>query len=236
MNTKEKIINTAAEMLSDNGFNAFSFHDISREIGIKTSSIHYYFPTKSDLIIEVIRYSQRIQTALFASIADKTPSEKLVVLIDFYVDLARKGQMCPIVSISSDMKDIDPNIKDEVSKFYDFLADWLTSLLADGIHKKHFVCAQRPANKAIELLNILAMLPILSRLGKGAESIARIKQSLIDNLLNPDDPGQIPAAPAAEITQKNETIAHLNAVIVAQKKVIALYEANDILQKWETQK
>ncbi|WEK71432.1 MAG: TetR/AcrR family transcriptional regulator [Candidatus Chryseobacterium colombiense] len=236
MTTKEKIVNTAAELLSNNGFNAFSFHDIANEIGIKTSSIHYYFPTKSDLIIEIIHYSQNIQTALFETISEKKPQEKLSLLIDFYVDLADKGQMCPIVSISSDMNDIDPNIKLEVGKFYDFLADWLTSVIVEGITKNHFVTAQEPQDKSMEILNILAMLPILSRLGKGRESLNSLKQSVMANLVNKDILDNQISLQAQEIKQQQETIAHQAAVIAAQQKIINLYEANEALEKWEQQK
>jgi len=233
MTTIEKIVSTAAEMLSNNGFNAFSFHDIANKIGIKTSSIHYYFPTKSDLIIEIIHYSQNIQAALFETISEKKPEEKLSLLIDFYVDLADKGQMCPIVSISSDMNDIDLNIKLEIGKFYDFLSDWLTSVIEEGITKNQFVTAQNPQDKSIEILNILAMLPILSRLGKGRESLTSLRQSIMDNLTNKDLLDNKMSLQAQEIEQQKETIAYQAAVIAGQKKIIDLYEANETLEKWE---
>ncbi|GEM_PF-491791 len=236
MTTKEKIVNTAAEMLSNNGFNAFSFHDIANAIGIKTSSIHYYFPTKSDLIVEIIHYSQKIQSTLFEAISEKKPEEKLSLLIDFYVDLADNGQMCPIVSISSDMNDIDPNIKLEVGKFYDFLADWLTSVIEEGITKNHFVIAQTPQDKSMEILNILAMLPILSRMGKGSESLTNLKQSVMGNLINNNIFDNKMRLQAQEIEQQQEIIAHQAAVITAQKKVINLYEANEAIQQWLPQK
>ncbi|PUV25060.1 MULTISPECIES: TetR/AcrR family transcriptional regulator [Sphingobacterium] len=233
MTTKEKIVNTAAEMLSNIGFNAFSFHDIANAIGIKTSSIHYYFPTKSDLIVEIIHYSQNIQAALFEAISEKNPQEKLSLLIDFYVDLANKGQMCPIVSVSSDMNNIDTNIKLEVGKFYDFLADWLTSVIEEGITKNQFVTTQNPQDKSIEILNILAMFPILSRLGKAHKSLTSLKQSVIDNLTNKDISHNKMSLLAREIKKQKETIAHQAAIIAAQKKVINLYEANETLEKWK---
>ncbi len=233
MTTREKIVNIAAEMLSNNGFNAFSFHDIANAIGVKTSSIHYYFPTKSDLIVEIIHYSQNIQAALFEAISEKKPQEKLSLLIDFYVDLADKGQMCPIVSISSDINEIDPNIKLEVRKFYDFLADWLTSVIVEGITKNQFATAQTPQDKSMEILNILAMFPILTRLGKAHESLTSLKQSVIDNLRNKDLLNNGMSLLTQEIKQQKETIAHQAAIIAAQKKVINLYEANETLEKWK---
>ena len=56
METKEKIVTEAITFIMTRGTNAFSYKDISKEIGIKTSSIHYYFPTKNDLIVAVLEH------------------------------------------------------------------------------------------------------------------------------------------------------------------------------------
>lgn len=56
METKEKIVTEAITFITTRGTNAFSYKDISKEIGIKTSSIHYYFPTKNDLIVAVLEH------------------------------------------------------------------------------------------------------------------------------------------------------------------------------------
>jgi hypothetical protein len=45
----DKILDVALDYIMGRGYKAFSYKDISKEIGIKTSSIHYYFPTKGDL-------------------------------------------------------------------------------------------------------------------------------------------------------------------------------------------
>src|SRR5437899_2046581 len=52
---QQKILDTAEALIQTKGFNAFSYKDISEIVGIKTSSIHYYFPTKSDLGQAVVK-------------------------------------------------------------------------------------------------------------------------------------------------------------------------------------
>ena len=56
MNTREQIIQLADSLIREKGYNAFSFYDISKSVGIKTASIHYHFPAKSDLGIAVIEH------------------------------------------------------------------------------------------------------------------------------------------------------------------------------------
>ena len=46
--TAHKILDVAEHFTQSLGFNAFSYKDIQENVGIKTSSIHYYFPTKTD--------------------------------------------------------------------------------------------------------------------------------------------------------------------------------------------
>lgn len=59
-NTRERILKVAENLLQNNGYNGFSYKDIANHLGIKTSSIHYYFPTKETLGIELIQEYQKI--------------------------------------------------------------------------------------------------------------------------------------------------------------------------------
>lgn len=49
-----------------------------------------------------------------------------------------------------------------------------------------------------------------------------VKDFLDDSIINQ----------AKLIEQNNDSIAHLTAIIAAQEKVIAIYEANETIQKW----
>ena len=52
---KTAIMNAAERRMQLGGFNGFSFREIAADIGIKSSSVHYHFPTKEDLAAAVIR-------------------------------------------------------------------------------------------------------------------------------------------------------------------------------------
>ncbi|NIP29545.1 MAG: TetR family transcriptional regulator, partial [Candidatus Dadabacteria bacterium] len=49
----KEIVDLSKELFQKRGYKAFSYRDIAKEIGIKTSSIHYYFPTKDDLALVI---------------------------------------------------------------------------------------------------------------------------------------------------------------------------------------
>src|SRR5476649_1984467 len=39
----------ARAMVQAQGYNSLSFRELAKQIGIKSASVHYYFPTKGDL-------------------------------------------------------------------------------------------------------------------------------------------------------------------------------------------
>jgi AcrR family transcriptional regulator len=47
--TRQVIMDTAQAMVQAKGYNALSFRELAKAVGIKSASIHYYFPTKGDL-------------------------------------------------------------------------------------------------------------------------------------------------------------------------------------------
>ena len=46
---REQILDHAITLMMLRGYNGFSYRDLSELVGVKTSSIHYYFPSKEDL-------------------------------------------------------------------------------------------------------------------------------------------------------------------------------------------
>ena len=53
-NTRDKILELAQEAIATRGYSSFSFREIATELGIKSASIHYYFPTKEALYRRVV--------------------------------------------------------------------------------------------------------------------------------------------------------------------------------------
>ncbi len=56
----EQILDAAERMARTGGYNAFSFREIAKEVGIKAASVHYHFPGKQDLGAAIAkRYTDR---------------------------------------------------------------------------------------------------------------------------------------------------------------------------------
>lgn len=47
-NSREAILAAAKRAAQVHGYGGLNFHDLAEDVGIKSASIHYYFPTKAD--------------------------------------------------------------------------------------------------------------------------------------------------------------------------------------------
>lgn len=52
---RREILATATSLFSARGFHSVSFADISKEVGISQAGVLHYFPTKADLLLEVLK-------------------------------------------------------------------------------------------------------------------------------------------------------------------------------------
>ena len=61
--TAEEILDVAEMLIQTRGYSASSYQDISQVLGIRKASIHYHFPSKTDLGVAVIeRYAERFRS------------------------------------------------------------------------------------------------------------------------------------------------------------------------------
>lgn len=95
--TIERIIQSAENQARTGGYHGFSFREIAKDIGIKSASIHYHFPTKTDLAAELAkRYTEKFNGHLQAiSDTDKGLEEQLSSYTAlFYHAIKNDQKMC----------------------------------------------------------------------------------------------------------------------------------------------
>lgn len=135
LNTAEKIMDIAQEMVQTRGYNAFSYRDISERIGIKTASIHYYYPSKADLakaMLERIRgmFEVALQNIDAQGGDARTRLAKFAgIFVETYGD---EGRLCPFCMIATSQNTIPEHVLDEVRAFWSRGEQWVQQLLVEG--------------------------------------------------------------------------------------------------------
>jgi TetR/AcrR family transcriptional repressor of nem operon len=134
LNTKEKILTEAEALIQQKGFNAFSFKDIANAVGIKTASIHYHFPSKEDLALEVISWhTEKISNTLSDIDSNHLLSvkDKISALFDAVLSLTYKNdnKMCLGGMFASDFQSLPESIQKKIKVFFQRLMNWIAALL-----------------------------------------------------------------------------------------------------------
>ena len=82
--TKQQITLLADELIRSNGYNAFSYSDISKPLGIKNAAIHYHFPSKPDLALEVVKFHEESFDRFAERVQGKPALSRIKLFLNFY--------------------------------------------------------------------------------------------------------------------------------------------------------
>ncbi|GGY88524.1 TetR family transcriptional regulator [Cellvibrio zantedeschiae] len=130
--TRDKIIELAQEAIASRGYSAFSFRELAAELGIKSASIHYHFPTKTHLGVEVARaYRLRLEGAL-TQIAEHylDPHKALDAMIAlFRQEAATSQRMTVCTMLAAEIKNLPEEIQREMKTFYALNIGWIEAQL-----------------------------------------------------------------------------------------------------------
>src|SRR4051794_28323500 len=133
--TRTMVLDAAQELLQTRGFNAFSIKDLAERVKIRTSSIHYHFPTKADLCRALIlRHRKRVAAVLAGfdeQVAD--PRKKLQRFAALFQSTIEAGnRMCPFGMLAADSDTLGPGSCEELRGSFNDIEAWLRRVLLDG--------------------------------------------------------------------------------------------------------
>src|SRR5262245_62001830 len=150
--TAEQILDLAETLIQTRGYSAFSYQDIADALGIRKASIHYHFPSKSDLGVAVIdRYIARFDAALVEIANDRERSS--MAMLDFYVQpylqfAETPDRVCLSAALAGEMLALPPEIRARVEHFFKTHQTWLTKILKRGVARGEFKVQAQPPKVA----------------------------------------------------------------------------------------
>ncbi len=135
VNTREQLLDYAQTMIGTRGCNGFSYRDLAAHVGVKTSSIHYYFPCKDDLVREAIeRYSERALAQVYAIDPQLPAADKLERYAALLEGVICSGkQLCIGGMLASDLDSLPENVQCVLRRFFEGMEAWLTQVLKEGV-------------------------------------------------------------------------------------------------------
>jgi TetR/AcrR family transcriptional regulator, transcriptional repressor for nem operon len=154
---KAAIMDAAERRMQQGGFGGFSFREIAADVGIKSSSVHYHFPTKEDLAAAVIRRWAEYTSKLVDKELGKDPDPIRVWTKAFRGTAFSEAHMCPCTVLAAAAQDLPEQVAKEVKGFFKMCQD---KLVAGGLS---------PSKAAEVLSTITGALVLANALGDTAE-------------------------------------------------------------------
>jgi TetR/AcrR family transcriptional repressor of nem operon len=133
LDTRETIMNAARAVAQAHGYNGLNFRELGKEVGVKSASIHYYFPTKGDLGAALARrYSEDLKALLDRYLMEfRDP----LLCLRRYTEVFRKAlendnRMCLCGFMAAEYDDLPEAVKVEIKAFAEVNVAWLALVLS----------------------------------------------------------------------------------------------------------
>ncbi|MCM3093012.1 TetR/AcrR family transcriptional regulator [Cytobacillus sp. FSL R5-0377] len=117
-NRKKQIVDLALKLIQQKGFVAFSYDDISKQLGVTKASIHYHFEKKEDLGVAVTeRILLKLQESLTLIKNSPAPAEeKLKQFIEQQAQRFECIEICPISSLQTDYESLPTAVQEKLKE------------------------------------------------------------------------------------------------------------------------
>ncbi|NIP38179.1 MAG: TetR/AcrR family transcriptional regulator [Candidatus Dadabacteria bacterium] len=189
----KKIVDLSTSLFRQAGYKAFSYRDLAKAIGIKTSSIHYYFPTKDDLALVIVKQHRNETAGNREAINSRSqdPKARLEMYLDSYIDTFKKDDNIGFCTmLASDSDNLPQIVNEEVKKLFLDDINWITGVIEAGDRKNIFQIDQNPKDVAEIIFSFLQGAAVNSNT-LGDEKILDNASDVIKKMLASKDKGII---------------------------------------------
>jgi len=161
----ERILDIAERLAQTRGFNGFSYADIAEALAVTKASLHYHFPSKSELgRALIVRYQVVFGRALETIDAQAaTAAEKLRRYIALYDGVLRDDRMCLCGMFAAEYSTLPEPMQQELRRFFDANEVWLARVIAEGEQAREFALWDSSQDRARVFLGALEGAMLVAR-------------------------------------------------------------------------
>jgi TetR/AcrR family transcriptional repressor of nem operon len=149
--TAGRILDIAERLVQTRGYNGFSYADISAELRIRNASVHYHFPSKTDLGRRLVaRYRENFMAALAELEAESGDARRrLRRYVGLWSRVLRdRDRMCLCGMMAADIATLPKVVRAELRRFFDENEAWLVRVMSEGRKAKSLRLAGTPGVEA----------------------------------------------------------------------------------------
>ena len=151
--TGEEILNAAEDLLQRRGYNAFSYHHIAVQLGVRNAAIHYHFPAKEDLGVALVqRYQRRFRDWAQGTEGIECAWARLQAYFQTYIDFLQADcKCCPGGVLGTEFNAIPEAMREQARTLMREIYEWLVKTLERGLEQGSLKFSGKAEDKAIEI-------------------------------------------------------------------------------------
>jgi TetR/AcrR family transcriptional repressor of nem operon len=190
--TRQKLLDTAIELIWEQSYNSVSVDDICNQSGVKKGSFYHFFPSKSELAVAAYEeHWQHFYKPLYADIfyPDKPPLQRVEDwcnhIIAKQLDIfKRKGRVlgCPYASIGSELVSQDDKILKKTNEIFARATLYIETALHDAA-QLGLIADKNIAQIASEIFSYMIGVLVIARINNNPAIISRDLHKGVFNLI-----------------------------------------------------
>lgn len=148
--TREQIVHVADRLFYEHGFEATSFADIARDVGLSRGNFYYHFKTKDEILDAVIAHRMANTRAMLDAWEQDaaSPADRIRRFVHILIMNRTKimAYGCPVGTLCNELAKLDHAAKDDAARLFTLFRDWLS---------RQFAVLGREADAAALALHLL---------------------------------------------------------------------------------
>ncbi|WP_441242309.1 TetR/AcrR family transcriptional regulator [Tardiphaga sp. 768_D3_N2_1] len=132
--TRQQIVDVADRLFYEHGYEATSFADIAKDVGLSRGNFYYHFKTKDEILDAVIERRMATTRAMLdsweqeaGSPADRMRSFARILIVNRTKIMAHG---CPVGTLCNELAKLDHAAKDDAARLFTVFRDWLARQFA----------------------------------------------------------------------------------------------------------
>ena len=129
-----EIVDLAAEIVQIDGLGKISFRNLADAVGVKSSSVHYHFRTKADLIETLIcDYSVNFEKTLNElDEQDFSVRDRILWFAGIFKEVLSNDKLCLCGVMAVSVNELNEPSRNALSDFFSKAGKWLETTLKEG--------------------------------------------------------------------------------------------------------
>lgn len=185
--TRERILDVAQDLIQRHGLNAMSFQDLSDAIGIKKASVHYHFPSKAEMVGDLLKryradFGRVVQGILDSRVIGKTKLRRYFGLFHATLEAGKHDKSCLCGMLAAELYSLNEKSVELVKDFLRDNVSHIEQMLLTGIEDGS-LAVQGDVPRAAEM--VLATLEgglLIARCNGGPGRFAEITGQLLTQM------------------------------------------------------